>query len=45
MKEAAKPDLEKRDPYIRFDGRKFAVEPSDIVQTLYEPNIIRRSSH
>lgn len=34
-----KPDLEKRDPYIRFDGQKFAVEPSDIVQTLYEPNI------
>ena len=29
----------KRDPYIRFDGQKFGVKPSDIVQTLYEPDI------
>jgi hypothetical protein len=33
------PDLGKRDPYVRFDGKEFAVKPSDIVQTLYEPNV------
>ena len=33
------PDLGKRDPYIWFDGQQFAVKPSDVVQTTYEPNI------
>jgi len=31
-----KPELEKKDPYVSFDGRRFALDPSTIVNTAYE---------
>lgn len=44
-----KPDLEKKDPYVSFDGKKFHIEPTDIVNTEYEskltlPQLIRTAA-
>src|SRR6267378_2607551 len=44
-----KPDLEKKDPYVSFDGRTFALDPSTIVNTAYEskltlPQLIKTAS-
>lgn len=44
-----KPDLEKKDPYVSFDGKKFHLEPTDIVNTEYEskltlPQLIRTAA-
>lgn len=43
-----KPALEK-DPYVAFDGVKFAIDPSDIVHTMYQskltlPHLIRTAA-
>lgn len=34
-----KPDLEKRDPYVSFDGKAFALNPAAIVNTEYESKL------
>jgi hypothetical protein len=34
-----KPDLEKKDPYVSFDGKTFNIEPADIVNTEYESKL------
>ncbi|MBR0778916.1 hypothetical protein JQ625_29170 [Bradyrhizobium diazoefficiens] len=34
-----KPDLEKRDPYVSFNGTKFDIEPADIINTEYESKL------
>lgn len=44
-----KPELEKKDPYVSFDGKAFALDPSTIVNTAYEskltlPQLIRTAS-
>lgn len=44
-----KPSLEKKDPYISFDGKTFAVDPAMIVHTVYQsrltlPQLIRTAS-
>ncbi len=44
-----KPELEKKDPYVSFDGRRFALDPSTVVNTAYEskltlPQLIRTAS-
>ena len=44
-----KPDLEKKDPYVSFDGRTFALDPTTIVNTTYKskltlPQLIRTAS-
>jgi hypothetical protein len=31
-----KPELSKKDPYVVFDGKKFAVDPNEIVHTVFE---------
>jgi hypothetical protein len=44
-----KPELEEKDPYVSFDGTKFALDPSTIVSTAYEskltlPQLIKTAS-
>ncbi|MDA9421098.1 hypothetical protein [Bradyrhizobium sp. CCBAU 53380] len=34
-----KPDLEKKDPYVSFDGKTFNIDPADIVNTEYESKL------
>ena len=34
-----KPDLEKKDPYVSFNGSKFDIEPEDIINTEYESKL------
>jgi hypothetical protein len=34
-----KPDLEKKDPYVSFDGKTFDLKPADIVNTEYESKL------
>jgi hypothetical protein len=34
-----KPDLEKKDPYVSFDGKAFDLDPSTIVNTEYESKL------
>lgn len=34
-----KPELEKRDPYVSFNGSKFDIEPDDIINTEYESKL------
>jgi hypothetical protein len=34
-----KPDLEKKDPYVSFDGKAFDLKPADIVNTEYESKL------
>jgi hypothetical protein len=34
-----KPDLEKKDPYVSFDGKTFELRPADIVNTEYEAKL------
>ncbi|WP_354114790.1 hypothetical protein [Bradyrhizobium sp. LA7.1] len=44
-----KPELEKKDPYVSFDGKAFDLKPADIVNTDYEskltlPQLIRTAA-
>lgn len=44
-----KPDLERKDPYVSFDGKAFKLDPKDIVNTEYEskltlPQLIRTAA-
>lgn len=44
-----KPDLEKKDPYVSFDGKAFDLDPNTIVNTEYEskltlPQLIRTAA-
>ena len=44
-----KPELAKQDPYVVFDGKKFAIDPSEIVHTVFEskltlPQLIKTAS-
>jgi hypothetical protein len=44
-----KPELEKKDPYVSFDGKSFDLKPADIVNTEYEskltlPQLIRTAA-
>lgn len=44
-----KPSLEKKDPYVSFDGKAFALDPATIVHTIYQskltlPQLIRTAS-
>jgi hypothetical protein len=34
-----KPELAKKDPYVVFDGKKFAIDPSEIVHTVFESKL------
>jgi hypothetical protein len=34
-----KPDLEKKDPYVSFNGSKFDIEPDEIINTEYESKL------
>lgn len=44
-----RPSLQKKDPYVYFDGKAFAVDPATIVHTIYQskltlPELIRTAS-
>lgn len=34
-----RPELEKKDPYVAFDGKTFAIDPSEIVHTVYQSKL------
>lgn len=34
-----KPELAKKDPYVVFDGKNFAIDPSEIVHTVFESKL------
>jgi hypothetical protein len=34
-----RPELEKKDPYVVFDGEKFAIDPREIVHTVYQSKL------
>lgn len=34
-----KPELAKKDPYVVFDGKKFSVDPDEIVHTVFESKL------
>ncbi|WP_439371755.1 hypothetical protein [Bradyrhizobium sp. DASA03120] len=36
---SGEPDLEKKDPYVSFDGKTFNIDPADIVNTEYESKL------